>query len=98
MASFRFDKSGRVAAFRRTPDDRFLFDPRGRSIGWFTWGDATLPTSAASTWRRWSRIGCFARGTQDTAATPDTSDPRATPDTQGRLGTAADSMMSQRIA
>lgn len=40
MATFLFDRSGHVIAFRRTPDDKFLWDKHGRWIGWFPWNDA----------------------------------------------------------
>jgi hypothetical protein len=40
MATFLFDQGGHVVAFRRTPDDKFLWDKHGRWIGWFPWADA----------------------------------------------------------
>lgn len=40
MVAFLFDTSGEAVAFRRTPDDRFLWDKDGNWIGWFPWGDA----------------------------------------------------------
>lgn len=40
MAEFLFDRAGRGIAFRRTPDDKFLWDKSGRWMGWFPWGDA----------------------------------------------------------
>jgi len=39
MATFLFNRAGRPAAFRRTPDDKFLWDLHGHWIGWFPWGD-----------------------------------------------------------
>jgi hypothetical protein len=35
-----YDSSGDWIAWRRTTDDRFLFDEDGDAIGWFPWGDA----------------------------------------------------------
>ena len=39
MATFFYDLHGHPVAFRRQPDDRFLFDKQGYWIGWFPWGD-----------------------------------------------------------
>ena len=39
MAVFYFDNSGNPIAFRRRPDDKFLFNKDGNWIGWFPWGD-----------------------------------------------------------
>ncbi|GAA2912199.1 hypothetical protein JOD62_001954 [Microbacterium keratanolyticum] len=40
MVTFLFDTNGEGVAFRRTPDDRFLWDKDGNWVGWFPWGDA----------------------------------------------------------
>lgn len=40
MAIFYFDIGGSPIAFRRMEGDKFLFDKRGKWIGWFPWGDA----------------------------------------------------------
>ncbi|WP_455905660.1 hypothetical protein [Microbacterium sp.] len=40
MVTFLFDRAGHGIAFRRTPDDKFLWDNRGHWIGWFPWGDS----------------------------------------------------------
>lgn len=40
MVSFLFDTAGTAVAFRRTDDDKFLWDTSGRWIGWFPWNDA----------------------------------------------------------
>lgn len=40
MTNFLFNSMGHVVAFRRTPDDKFLWDNHGKWIGWFPWGDA----------------------------------------------------------
>jgi len=40
MVHFLFDTSGHAIAFRRSADDKFLWDKSGRWIGWFPWGDA----------------------------------------------------------
>lgn len=40
MTTFLFNRAGRPAAFRRTPDDKFLWNIHGHWIGWFPWGDA----------------------------------------------------------
>lgn len=39
MAHFLFNSHGNVIAFRRTEDDKFLWDKNGNWIGWFPWGD-----------------------------------------------------------
>ncbi|WP_431843147.1 hypothetical protein [Calidifontibacter indicus] len=39
MATFYFNLAGTPIAFRRSDDDRFLFNPQGHWIGWFPWGD-----------------------------------------------------------
>jgi len=39
MAIFLFNSGGDGVAFRRTPDDKFLWDVNGNWIGWFPWGD-----------------------------------------------------------
>lgn len=39
MATFLYDSHGNVVAFRRKPDDKFLWDRHGHWIGWFPWGD-----------------------------------------------------------
>jgi hypothetical protein len=39
MKQYLFNSSGNFIAFRRTKDDRFLFDSQGNWIGWFPWGD-----------------------------------------------------------
>ena len=40
MVTFFFNVSGKPIGFRRTDDDRFLWDAHGKWIGWFPWGDA----------------------------------------------------------
>jgi len=40
MTVFLFNRTGNVIAFKRTLDDKFLWDKSGRWIGWFPWGDA----------------------------------------------------------
>ncbi|PVZ52230.1 hypothetical protein C9424_20680 [Arthrobacter sp. H-02-3] len=40
MAIFYFSSVGNPVAFRRTENDRFLFDKTGNWIGWFPWGDS----------------------------------------------------------
>lgn len=40
MVTFLFDTHGKGVAFRRTPDDRFLWDNHGKWIGWFPWADS----------------------------------------------------------
>lgn len=40
VAEFLFDSGGSPVAFRRDPDDKFLWDPDGNWIGWFPWGDS----------------------------------------------------------
>lgn len=37
---YYFDTHGYFVAFRRAPEDQFLFDTSGRWIGWFPWSDA----------------------------------------------------------
>lgn len=44
MTVHLFDSSGDFVAFRRTHDDRYLFDVDGNWIGWFPWGDADVVT------------------------------------------------------
>jgi len=39
MATFLYNRSGKAIGFRRTPDDKFLWDTHGHWIGWFPWGD-----------------------------------------------------------
>jgi len=39
MSIFYFNSAGEVAAFRRSADDKFLFDQNGNWIGWFPWDD-----------------------------------------------------------
>lgn len=34
-----FNSAGEWIAFRRTPDDRYLFDRHGNWVGWFPWND-----------------------------------------------------------
>lgn len=38
-AQHYFNSSGEWIAFRRYPDDRYLFDRAGKWIGWFPWRD-----------------------------------------------------------
>lgn len=40
MTTFYFDVAGHPIAFRRHPEDPYLFDKNGHWIGWFPWGDA----------------------------------------------------------
>lgn len=39
MSVYLFDMEGEAIAFRRTWTDRYVFDLRGRWIGWFPWDD-----------------------------------------------------------
>lgn len=39
MVVHLFSNSGDFIAFRRTEDDKFLFNADGDWIGWFPWGD-----------------------------------------------------------
>ena len=39
MTTYLFDSWGNWIAFRRTPDDKYLFNTNGDWIGWFPWGD-----------------------------------------------------------
>ena len=36
---FLYDSHGKAVAYRRTNDDEYLWDAKGRWIGWFPWGD-----------------------------------------------------------
>ena len=38
MATFLFDQAGNWIAFRRTFDDKYLWNKSGQWIGWFPWG------------------------------------------------------------
>lgn len=40
MTTFLFDQAGNSIAFRRMPDDKFLWNKNGHWIGWFPWGDS----------------------------------------------------------
>jgi len=44
MTVHLLDSSGDFVAFRRSDDDRYLFDVDGNWIGWFPWGDADVVT------------------------------------------------------
>jgi hypothetical protein len=37
---FLYNSSGKAVAYRRHPDDKWLWDVHGRWLGWFPWGDA----------------------------------------------------------
>ncbi|BDZ48633.1 hypothetical protein GCM10025867_08740 [Frondihabitans sucicola] len=39
MSTFLFNLHGHHVAFRRTQEDKFLFDKHGHWLGWFPWGD-----------------------------------------------------------
>ena len=39
VVTFYFNLHGTPIAFRRSEDDRYLFDTKGHWIGWFPWGD-----------------------------------------------------------
>jgi len=39
MTVHYFDSAGNWIAFRRRPDDKYLFNKSGSWIGWFPWGD-----------------------------------------------------------
>lgn len=39
MTIFYFNINGNPVAFRRQPDDKYLFDTTGNWIGWFPWGN-----------------------------------------------------------
>lgn len=40
MADFLFDSSGDWIVWRRSTNDKFLFNDNGDAIGWFPWDDA----------------------------------------------------------
>jgi hypothetical protein len=46
MTAFLYNSRGQVIAFRRSPDDRYLFDKSGNWIGWFPWGDDDAVTTS----------------------------------------------------
>lgn len=39
MVIFFFNVAGEGVAFRRSPDDKFLWDMSGSWVGWFPWND-----------------------------------------------------------
>ena len=45
---FLYNTSGTAVAFRRTNDDKYLWDTSGRWIGWFPWSDADAVTKNGS--------------------------------------------------
>ncbi|GAB2788836.1 hypothetical protein [Amycolatopsis magusensis] len=45
MAIHYYDSSGLWIAFRRKPDDRYLFNSHAAWIGWFPWRDADAVTT-----------------------------------------------------
>jgi hypothetical protein len=36
---FLYDSHGKAVAYRRSPEDKWLWDTHGRWLGWFPWGD-----------------------------------------------------------
>jgi hypothetical protein len=44
MVNFLFDSDGEAIAFRRTENDKWLWDTDGNCIGWFPWGDGDAVT------------------------------------------------------
>lgn len=46
-----FNTAGQWIAFRRNPNDKYLFDKNGKWVGWFPWEDGdAVDTSRPISW------------------------------------------------
>ncbi|HWC33979.1 MAG TPA: hypothetical protein VG650_04035 [Mycobacteriales bacterium] len=43
---FLYNSQGTAIAYRRSVDDRWLWDTQGQWLGWFPWGDAEAYTKS----------------------------------------------------